>query len=112
LREAAEQSGRGVIPELHAAVPFSRAMETAAASGTVVMAYEAERRRTLPAALVDATPTVSLFVGPEGGYEPNEAAAAEAAGAQLITLGPRVLRTETASPVLAALVLYELEQRR
>ena len=49
-----------------------------------------------------------MFVGPEGGYTPEEADCAEHAGAHLITLGPRVLRTETASPLLAALVLYEL----
>jgi 16S rRNA (uracil1498-N3)-methyltransferase len=49
-----------------------------------------------------------VFVGPEGGFAPEEAACAERAGAHLVTLGPRVLRTETASPVLAALVLYEL----
>ena len=53
------------------------------------------------------TETVSIFVGPEGGFTPEEAQHAATAGASLITLGPRILRTETASPVLAALVLYE-----
>jgi 16S rRNA (uracil1498-N3)-methyltransferase len=72
------------------------------------MAYEAERRRNLKDALTSAPRTVSLFVGPEGGYSADEADCATQAGAQLITLGPRVLRTETASPLLAALVLYEL----
>jgi 16S rRNA (uracil1498-N3)-methyltransferase len=108
LREAAEQSRRGVVPELLPALDFARAVERAMGEGTVVMAYEEERRRSLHAALDGAQPTVSIFVGPEGGYEPAEAAAAERAGAQLVTLGPRVLRTETASPLLAALVLYEL----
>ena len=51
---------------------------------------------------------VSLFVGPEGGYSPDEVTCAQHAGAHLVTLGPRILRAETASPVLAALVLYEL----
>jgi 16S rRNA (uracil1498-N3)-methyltransferase len=106
LREAAEQSGRGVVPSLLPAVSLGAAIGSA--DGVVIMAYEGERRRQLKEALTGVAQTVSLFVGPEGGYDPAEAALAEAAGAQLITLGPRVLRTETASPLLAALVLYEL----
>src|SRR6185436_10943371 len=106
LREAAEQSGRGVVPSLLPAVSLGAAVGRA--EGVVIMAYEGERRRQLKEALTGVGHTVSLFVGPEGGYDPAEAAIAEAAGARLITLGPRVLRTETASPLLAALVLYEL----
>jgi 16S rRNA (uracil1498-N3)-methyltransferase len=109
LREAAEQSGRGIVPELVAALPFSAAIARAVAEGTVLMACESEHERTLREGLRGAQRTVSVFVGPEGGYTPEEAAAAEQLGVQLITLGPRILRTETASPVLAALVLYELE---
>ena len=106
LREATEQCGRGVVPSLLPAAPLAAAVP--GAEGTVLMAYEGERHRQLKAALSGGAQTVSLFVGPEGGYDPSEAALAEAAGARLITLGPRVLRTETASPLLAALVLYEL----
>jgi 16S rRNA (uracil1498-N3)-methyltransferase len=108
LREAAEQCRRGIVPELRPALDFGEAIVQASGEGTVVMAYEGERRRTLREALDGARGTVSIFVGPEGGYTPEEAAAAGQAGARLITLGPRVLRTETASPLLAALVLYEL----
>ena len=106
LREATEQCGRGVVPSLLPTAPLAAALQSAA--GTVLMAYEGERHRQLKEALSGGAQTVSLFVGPEGGYDPSEAALAEAAGARLITLGPRVLRTETASPLLAALVLYEL----
>jgi 16S rRNA (uracil1498-N3)-methyltransferase len=108
LREAAEQCGRGVVPELLPALPFSQAIERASAESTVVMAYEGERRRTLAEALAGARPIVSLFVGPEGGFAPEEVEQAQAAGVRLTTLGPRILRSETASPLLAALVLYEL----
>ena len=96
------------MPELRPALSFARAIEGATGEGTVVMAYEEERRRSLREALDGAQLTVSIFVGPEGGYTPEEAFVASTAGAQLVTLGPRVLRTETASPLLAALVLYEL----
>jgi 16S rRNA (uracil1498-N3)-methyltransferase len=108
LREAAEQSRRGVVPELRPALGFEKATERALAEGTVIMAYEEERHHSLRTALQGVTQTVSIFVGPEGGYAPEEAFVARQAGAELVTLGPRVLRTETASPLLAALVLYEL----
>jgi len=106
LREAAEQCGRGVLPALLPTQTFPRAL--ASAEGTRLVAYEREPRRQLRDVLRSAPGTVSVFVGPEGGYTPEEADCAEHAGAHLITLGPRVLRTETASPLLAALVLYEL----
>jgi 16S rRNA (uracil1498-N3)-methyltransferase len=106
LREATEQCGRGVVPELRPTLPFAPAITQA--EGTVIMAYERELRRNLKETLAGTHDTVSLFVGPEGGYSAEEADCARQAGANLITLGPRVLRTETASPLLAGLVLYEL----
>ena len=108
LREAAEQSRRGVVPELRPARSLSKAIDFAKNEGTVIMAYEEEKRRSLREALVGAQQTVGIFVGPEGGYTSAEAEAGRSAGAELVTLGPRILRTETASPLLAALVLYEL----
>jgi 16S rRNA (uracil1498-N3)-methyltransferase len=108
VREAAEQCGRGVLPQLLPALPFASAVERALADGTVLVAYEGERQRTVRDALSDVQSTVSLFIGPEGGFAPQEVARAGDAGARLITLGPRILRSETASPLLAALVLYEL----
>jgi len=106
LREAAEQSGRGVVPSLLPTDGLARALGSA--EGRVIVAYERERRHDLRDALAPRPTAVSLFVGPEGGYAPEEVECAERLGARLITLGPRLLRTETASPVLAALVLYEL----
>ena len=52
--------------------------------------------------------SIGLFVGPEGGFDPEEVELCLEAGAQPVTLGPRVLRTETAALVGAALILYEL----
>ncbi len=106
LREATEQCGRGRVPDLQQALRFPDAVSSA--SGCLILAYEGERDTTLRSALAGRPLAVSLFVGPEGGFTPDEIATARAAGARAITLGPRVLRTDTASPVLAALVLYEL----
>ncbi|MBV9546521.1 MAG: 16S rRNA (uracil(1498)-N(3))-methyltransferase [Chloroflexi bacterium] len=108
LREATEQCGRGVVPNLHPPLPLGDAIARACADGLAIMAYEHEQRSTLRDALRGTISTVSVFVGPEGGYAHDEVKEAKAAGVRLITLGPRILRTETASPVLAALVLYEL----
>ena len=106
LREAAEQCGRGVVPALLPTVSFTEALRTS--EGTRVVAYERVRQHSLRDALASAPGHVSMFVGPEGGFAPEEAACAERGGAALVTLGPRILRSETASPLLAALVLYEL----
>jgi len=108
LREAAEQCGRGVVPELVEALAFPAAVERAAAAGTVLVAFEGEKRCSVHEGLLGAEPVVSLFVGPEGGFAPEEIACAGRAHARVVTLGPRILRSETASPLLAALVLYEL----
>jgi 16S rRNA (uracil1498-N3)-methyltransferase len=106
MREAAEQSGRGRVPWLGATLGFADAV--ASAPGARLVAYEVERECTLRQVLRPQPREVSVFVGPEGGFTPEEIAAARVSGARVVTLGPRVLRTETASPVLAALVLYEL----
>lgn len=106
VTEAAEQSGRGRVPMIGGALPFEAAL--CAAPGLKLVAYEAERQQQLRTALATRPDVVAVFVGPEGGFTPDEVLRARELGAAVITLGPRVLRTETASPVLAALVLYEL----
>lgn len=106
LTEATEQSGRGHVPVLCAAIPLRDALQSA--GGIKLFAYEGERQSSLRVALAARPKEVSIFVGPEGGFTPEEVLSARERGAQVITLGPRLLRTETASPVLAALVLYEL----
>jgi 16S rRNA (uracil1498-N3)-methyltransferase len=73
-----------------------------------IVAYERERHTHIREALAGRPQCVALFVGPEGGFSAEEAALAEAADATLVSLGPRILRSETASPLLAGLVLYEL----
>ena len=106
LREAAEQCGRGLLPELLPALPVNDAL--AGYAGRALVAYEGERCLTLREALRTRPADVALFVGPEGGYTPEEIDTARRAGACTFTLGPRVLRAETAALLAAALVLYEL----
>lgn len=110
LQEAAEQCGRGKVPQLQAVMNFPKALETARASGArCILPWEEERSCSLQQALSGEKPArVALLIGPEGGFSEEEAAEAVRAGFQLATLGRRILRAETAAVVAAALTLYEL----
>lgn len=108
VREAAEQSRRGRIPPVSPPLPFAEALVRAAAGPTVVL-WEDERSthlRDVP--LPSAAEPIAVFVGPEGGFTDDEIALARTHGAQTATLGPRILRAETASIAAAALLLARL----
>ena len=109
--EAAEQCGRSVVPVVEAPVSFDEAL--AAAPGIILLPYEsadhlAPNVATVLHERIDdlyAFAAVSVLIGPEGGYVPAEVERAFAAGAVVVTLGNRVLRSETAGLVAAALVM-------
>jgi 16S rRNA (uracil1498-N3)-methyltransferase len=110
--EAAEQCGRGAVPAVEAPQRFGDAIGSA--RGLVLVPYEAagDAAPNIQAALnaeIDALfalGEVSVFIGPEGGYEPAEVEQAMAGGATIVTMGERVLRSETAGLVAATLVLH------
>ena len=110
LTEAAEQSRRGRIPELHPPQTLAQALENHPAHPGLI-AWEEENSLSLRGALVgtERPSHISLFIGPEGGFAAEEVEAAQAAGIQSITLGKRILRAETAALVASALVLHELD---
>ncbi|HEX6506659.1 MAG TPA: RsmE family RNA methyltransferase [Chloroflexota bacterium] len=109
VREAAEQSRRGRVPELAEPMPIRRAIAEACAAGPAIFLWEEEQTRRLDEALPPALPgEVGLFVGPEGGFTREEAEEARVAGASIVTLGPRFLRAETAAIVGSALVLQRV----
>lgn len=107
--EAAMQCGRGVIPAVAPMVTFGEALGRA--EGVRLFCYEDERTLHLRDALDGAgagesVGDVSVFIGPEGGFTPEEAASARTSGALSVSLGRRILRTESAAPfVLACLAL-------
>ena len=105
IREAAEQSGRGKLPRLLSPISFEDAV---AGAGGTRLAPTVFARRSAVQALADAAWPVTLFVGPEGGFDPDEVALAQAAGVSLVSLGPRTLRTETAAIVLTTLAMAAL----
>lgn len=104
--EAAQQSGRGKIPAVLPAAALEEALKTAAEQGDILFFYE-EGSASLKQALQTAGNRLFLFIGPEGGFAPEEAALAESLGAKLLTLGPRILRTETAPLAALSAILYE-----
>ena len=109
VTEAAEQCGRGRVPAVDPPLAFAEAVRSA--PGLRLLPWEGERSRGLRSYLrrLQLTPeAVSLFIGPEGGFSAEEAALAREAGCVAVSLGPRILRSETAGIVAAALVMHEL----
>ena len=104
---AAEQSGRGAIPEVIVLNSFAAALERAAKADLPLMFYENEHATTLRMALESQEfTTVSLLTGPEGGLEEKEVEQAREAGLQVCTLGSRILRCETAPLCALSAVMY------
>lgn len=101
--EAAKQSGRGIIPAVTPFVKFQRAAQEA--SGKRVLFYEGGGER-VPLLAGPQDKELTLFIGPEGGFAPEEVALVRALGGRTATLGPRILRAETAP--LAALTAVML----
>ena len=106
---AAEQSGRGLVPQVIALGSYQEALKRAAMADKALMFYENERATTLRMALETGSyKTVSLLTGPEGGLEEKEVAQALEAGLQVCTLGKRILRCETAPLCALSAVMYHV----
>jgi 16S rRNA (uracil1498-N3)-methyltransferase len=105
---AAEQSGRGYIPQVLTVDTYKAALERAAQADLPILFYENERATTLRMALESNKYTsVSLLTGPEGGLEASEVKQAMDAGLQICTLGKRILRCETAPLCALSAVMYD-----
>jgi len=101
---AASQSMRGVIPSIETAVDFNDAIEQMC--GTTIVAYEEETQCTLKREVQQLPQTcINIWVGPEGGFSKEEISALIGRGATTVTLGPRVLRTETAAISMLAQII-------
>ena len=104
---AAEQSGRGRIPQVYALNSYAEALSRASAADMAILFYENERATTLAMALQEGNySTISLMTGPEGGLEEREVEAAKDAGLRVCTLGSRILRCETAPLCALSAVMY------
>ena len=106
--EAAGQSGRGILPKVEAQISFKQAVERLKEkeeNELVIVFYEGGGEKI--ELVGKGTERLSIFIGPEGGFEPQEIEQLCAAGARRATLGPRILRCETA-PIAALSVIMAL----
>lgn len=108
--EAAGQCGRGIVPEVREMMTLREAVREAGAADAPLFCFEGEGTVALPAALRGKqVSTVSILIGPEGGFSDDDVALARENGMIPIGLGRRILRTETASGFVLACISYELE---
>ena len=106
---AAEQSGRGLIPQVVVLPSYGEALKRAAQADKAILFYENERAVTLRMSLQTGQyRTVSLLTGPEGGLEPAEVEKARQTGLDICTLGKRILRCETAPLCALSAVMYHV----
>ena len=110
--EAAKQCGRAVIPRVTLPVTLKEALSQAATEGgKFLFCYEGEGTVQLPLLLTQSNKprSVSVFIGPEGGFDEAEVSLARESGAELCGLGKRILRTETASAFVLSCLSYNYE---
>ena len=109
-QSAAKQSKRGIVPEVAEPMEYKNALKYAAENCDVLllpyeMAEDMEHTRKLLEGIKKGS-KVAIFIGPEGGFEDNEIDEALNAGFETITLGKRILRTETAGMYLMSVLSY------
>lgn len=109
---AAKQSGRTVIPEVHDAMSYKNALDFAKDFDIVFVPYEcADSMAKMKEKMNEIKPgmSVGIFIGPEGGFEKDEIEKAIEAGGEIVSLGKRILRTETASIAALAICMFNIE---
>lgn len=111
-KSAAQQCGRAVIPHVSHPVSFTEALRQASELDVVLIPYELERGMTETAKIIRSIrpgQKTGIFIGPEGGFDAEEVERAKEAGARPISLGSRILRTETAGLTALSILMYHLE---
>ena len=106
--EAAKQCRRSNVPEVQQLNCWEDILSNIPVGALLIMPWEEERSQSLRPLLqrVEKPTEVYLFIGPEGGLDSVEVTAARECGCHLVTLGERILRTETAGPAALTMVLY------
>lgn len=108
--EAAKQSGRGIIPEVIEPVDFSEAVRMMKEYDLSFAPYECEDDNKLKTVLNSSEnpKTIAFMIGPEGGFDLNETKILRDNNIPTVTLGKRILRTETAGEAVLSMIMYEL----
>lgn len=110
---AAKQSKRSIIPEITEVMTFKEALKTASDMDVKLLPYECadgmEKTKNIIEGLQGGE-SVAVFIGPEGGFDIEELELAKECGWEVITLGKRILRTETAGMMLMSVLMYHFEE--
>lgn len=115
--EAAKQSKRSIVPKVLEPISFDEALESMKELDLIIVPYENAEEFGIKSlinklreenATLNEISEVGIFIGPEGGIEENEILKLKEIGAHIVTLGNRILRTETAGFTAASLIQYEL----
>lgn len=111
---AAKQSKRSIIPQIRDVVPYKRVIELVGEYDLVLVPYENEEGMKETRKLIESIETgskVAVVIGPEGGFEDDEIDLARKNNMHTITLGKRILRTETAGLAALSMIAYAVEDR-
>ncbi len=108
---AAKQSRRGKVPKVRSVINFSQAIQQASQNNLNIIPYEKEEKNSIKNIIKGFDgESIGIFIGPEGGFSEKEIEIAIKNNIKPITLGKRILRTETAGFITTAILLYELEE--
>lgn len=110
---AAKQSRRGMVPAVHMPVSFQEALGLAGDMDVRLIPYELAKDMEHTRSVIEAVQpgqSIAVFIGPEGGFEESEIQAALSVGIEPVTLGRRILRTETAGLTVLSWLMYRLEE--
>ena len=108
---AAKQCGRGFIPEVKHLINVKEICNWINEYDVIIVAYENERTKSIKQAIKGVNiNTMGIFVGPEGGFEESDIKLLKESGAKIVTLGDRILRTETVALNVLSIIMYEFEQ--
>lgn len=111
-KSAAKQAGRGMIPQVLPVMKYKDALGYAGGLDIVLLPYELERGMEDTRHVIGGIrpgQSIGIFIGPEGGFETEEISLGLLAGAKTVTLGRRILRTETAGLSILSILMYHLE---
>ncbi|WP_026893687.1 16S rRNA (uracil(1498)-N(3))-methyltransferase [Clostridiisalibacter paucivorans] len=108
--EASKQCNRGIVPKVTSPVKFKDVLIELKDKKNIIVPYENEENISIKSVLRNISKdSVNIVIGPEGGFEESEIENFKSINAKIVSLGSRILRTETAGIVTVALALYELE---
>jgi len=109
-KEAAQQSGRGIIPKINNPINLDEAINIMKLCDISFVAYECEEQNSIKSVLKskENPKSVAFIIGPEGGFDKSEIDKIVDAGIPSVSLGKRILRTETAGEAVLSMIMYEI----